>query len=165
MEKWLIWCDLNVEQDALEKIFTGFCVSVRGGTPSDKKEEYLERWLNEDVPIMISKPSIFGHGLNFQNCSNVIFAGLSDSQEAYYQAVRRCWRFGQKNIVNVYIILSDKEVVVLDNIKRKESQAEKMVEGMLFHMKEMNRETIHENPINSLEYNPRAQMIIPEWLT
>ena len=73
--------------------------------------------------VLVSKPRIAGFGMNFQHCHNMIFVGLSDSWEQYYQAVRRCWRFGQTKQVNVYIITADIEGMVIENIKRKDAQA------------------------------------------
>ena len=112
MDKWIIWCDLNDEQDLLEKMYGDKCLSIRGSTPDDKKIEYERRWREEDTPILITKASMFGHGLNWQHCSNMIFVGLSDSYEQLYQAIRRCWRLGQTKPVNVYIITSEAEGAV-----------------------------------------------------
>ena len=75
---------------------------------------------------LISKPSIAGLGMNFQSCHNMIFTGLSDSYEQFYQAVRRCWRFGQQHEVNCYVITAEQEGAVVKNIQRKEKQAQKM---------------------------------------
>jgi len=93
--------------------------------------------------VMISKPSIFGFGLNFQNCQNMAFVGLSDSYEQFYQAVRRCWRFGQKKPVHVHMITAQTEGAVVANIKRKEKDAMEMAESMVEHMKEINTASIH----------------------
>jgi DNA modification methylase len=92
--------------------------------------------------VLISKPSIAGFGLNMQVCHNMIFVGLSDSFESYYQAVRRCWRFGQKQAVDVYIITSRTEGAVVKNIQRKEADAERMAASMVQHMSAINQENI-----------------------
>jgi len=92
--------------------------------------------------VLVSKPSIFGFGLNLQICSNVAFVGLSDSYERFYQAVRRCWRFGQKNPVNAHIIISDIEGAVLSNIKRKEEDAKKMADGLIKHTQELTKQNL-----------------------
>jgi hypothetical protein len=91
---------------------------------------------------MVSKGSIFGFGLNFQHCWNVVFLGLSDSWEGYYQMVRRCWRFGQKKQVNCYIVTSSQEGAVTENIKRKEKDAAKMAEEMVNNMHELNQQEV-----------------------
>ena len=130
----LIWCDLNKESEALTKAIDG-AVEVRGSHSAEYKEEKLKGFTEGTVRKMVSKPSIAGWGMNWQHCSNVIFVGLSDSYEQYYQAVRRCWRYGQIRPVNVYIITAKTEGAVLANIKRKEKQSNEMFEGILEHMK------------------------------
>ncbi len=100
---------------------------------------------------LVSKPKIFGFGLNLQHCSNVVFVGLSDSYEQYYQAVRRCWRFGQKKEVNVHIIVSNAEGSVLNNIHRKEKQAQNMASEMIKNMKELSSDSIHYSNKNKKE--------------
>lgn len=93
--------------------------------------------------ILISKCSILGHGMNWQHCHNVAFVGLSDSWEAYYQAVRRCYRFGQMSPVDVYVITADTEGAVVANIDRKEKDAEKMAANIVEHMKESMQANMH----------------------
>lgn len=83
-------------------------------------------WLAGDRPVLISKPQICAWGINMQRCANVLFVGLSDSYEQYYQAVRRCWRFGQTEPVRVVIVASNREQAVLENVRRKEKQALEM---------------------------------------
>jgi hypothetical protein len=95
------------------------------------------------IDRLVSKPSIAGFGMNFQACHKVAFVGLSDSYEQFYQAVRRCWRFGQEHPVDVYIITSESEGAVVENIKRKEEDAMRMAEMMVEHMKDINAADIH----------------------
>ncbi len=140
-EQWLIWCDYNVEGDLMEKALVD-SVQVSGSDTILHKENSMMGFSDGSVKILISKPKIAGFGMNWQNCHNIIFLGLSDSYEKYYQAVRRCWRFGQKNEVNVHIVISDKEMTVLNNILRKEKEAEKMSENMLNHTKNFNKEIL-----------------------
>jgi superfamily II DNA or RNA helicase len=130
---YLIWCDLNSEQDLLRKLFGDSAFSIQGSDTPEHKEDAVNRWLRQERPVMISKPSMLGFGLNFQHCADMIFVGLSDSYEAFYQAVRRCWRFGQQNPVNVHTIIGSQESNVLQNVKRKEADLEKMQEGMVEH--------------------------------
>lgn len=87
-------------------------------------------FLSEKYRVIISKPKIMGFGLNFQHCSDMVFVGLSDSWEQYYQAVRRCWRFGQQNEVNVTVVTADIEGAVVENIKRKDEQSDRMMNEM-----------------------------------
>jgi hypothetical protein len=134
-EQFLIWCDLNAESSAIAKLIDG-AVEIAGSTPEAKRIDLLLGFISGKYRVLVSKPSIAGHGLNLQNCHNVIFCGLSDSFEMYYQAVRRCWRFGQKSSVNVYIITSYLEQAVVENIKRKEAAATSMAAAMIDHVRE-----------------------------
>ena len=97
---------------------------------AEAKEDAIRRWLAGERPIMISKPSIMGWGINAQHCRNVAFVGVTDSFESYYQAVRRCWRFGQKRDVHVHVFASSAEGSVVANLKRKERDALAMAESL-----------------------------------
>ena len=122
-ECWLIWCNSNYEQDAIESKLksVGFdFVSIRGSDSTQEKELRVNSWIDGNVKIMISKPSIFGFGMNFQHCRNMAFVGLSYSYEDYYQAIRRCYRFGQKREVNCYVMAADSERSILKIIQEKE---------------------------------------------
>lgn len=121
-EPWLIWCDLNIEADALRQRIPD-AVEVRGPDDPDLKTKRLLGFADGDPRILISKPSIAGHGMNYQHCARVLFVGLSDSFEQFYQAVRRCYRYGQKRPVEAHVITSDAEGAVVRNIQRKERQA------------------------------------------
>jgi superfamily II DNA helicase RecQ len=164
MDKWLIWCGLNDEQDALEKAFGSDCVSVRGGTPSHKRIELERLWREGDVPIMITKPQVFGFGMNWQHCSNMAFVGLSDSFEQVFQAVRRCYRFGQTQPVNVTMITSSREGATAENIKRKEADFRKMVSEMVQYTKEITSENIKSTERQVTEYEAGKRMTVPSWL-
>lgn len=94
--------------------------------------------------ILISKSTIFGYGLNLQHCNNILFLGLNDSFEQMYQAIRRCWRFGQKKEVNCYIVTSDREQLVVENIRRKERDSEIMMNEMRNNMESYCKENIQE---------------------
>ena len=122
---WVVWCDLNAESGALAAAIDG-AVEIRGSDDSEDKEQALKAFASGEARVLVSKPSICGWGLNWQHCNQMAFVGLSDSFEAYYQAVRRCWRFGQKRPVNVHVVSSELEGVVVANIKRKGAMAEEM---------------------------------------
>jgi len=115
----LIWCHLNVEGDLLEKSINN-AIQVSGSDTPDHKTKTMNGFSAGEVSRLISKPKIAGFGMNWQNCNQIIFTGLSDSWESFYQAVRRCWRYGQTKDVHVHIVSSDIEGGVLLNIKRKE---------------------------------------------
>lgn len=139
-EPWLIWCNLNAESEAVSDEIDD-AVEVTGGDPSEIKESRLLGFIAGEHRVLVTKPLIAGFGLNLQHCSKVAFLGLSDSYEQLYQAIRRCWRFGQKNPVDVYVITAETEGAVVRNIERKEKQAMEMMEEMVKHMKtEMQKE-------------------------
>ena len=132
---WVVWCDLNDESDALTKAIPD-AVEVRGSDDADHKEAALLAFTNGEARVIVTKPSIAGWGLNWQHCSQVMFAGLSDSYEQYYQAVRRCWRYGQKRPVDVTIVASSREQAVLENVRRKEAQAMSMFRDVVEAMRD-----------------------------
>ncbi len=129
----LVWCGLNRESELLAKSITG-AVEVKGRDKAEFKERTLLEFADGKIKALVSKPSIAGHGMNFQNCSDVFFVGLSDSFEEMYQAVRRSWRFGQKNPVTIYIITADAEQVVVTNIQKKEKEFQTMQDSMIAEM-------------------------------
>jgi hypothetical protein len=138
---WVVWCNLNAEADALARLIPD-SIEVRGADDPAVKESRLLGFSDGLYRVMISKPSIAGFGMNWQHCPNVAFVGLSDSWEAYYQAVRRCWRFGQQSPVHVHIIAAVTEGAVVANIKRKDAQAAAMAEEMVDHMHDLNAEAV-----------------------
>lgn len=125
----LIWCDTNSEADIIKEIIPDL-VEVRGSDSEEKKAERLIGFANGDIKYLLTKSSIAGYGLNFQQAHNMTFLGLNYSYESYYQAVRRMYRFGQKNEVNVNIIVADNERSILDTIHRKKQQHDKMKTSM-----------------------------------
>lgn len=130
---WVVWCDLNSESELLAKSIPD-AVEVRGSDKPEKKVAALEGFANGSIRVLVTKPSIAGFGLNWQHCANVAFTGLSDSYEQFYQAVRRCWRFGQKNPVNVRVVISEAEGEVLKNIQRKEAQMNELYDQLVANM-------------------------------
>ena len=158
-EQCLIWCDFNNESEALKKAING-SVEVKGSDKPIHKEKSLLGFANSEIKYLVSKPSIAGFGMNWQNCNNMVFCGLSDSYEMFYQAIRRCYRFGQTKEVNVHVIISEAELNVLNNIQRKESDHQKMSENMIAIMKEIMQSNIKNTTYQKVEYSPSIQMII-----
>lgn len=159
----LVWCDLNSESEMLhQQIIEN--LEIKGSDSTDYKTEAMEKFTNEEIKSLVSKPSISGWGMNWQQCHNMIFVGLSDSFEAYYQAVRRCWRFGQTKPVNVHIVISDQEGTVRDNIIRKQQQAERMTAELVKHTKAILKKDIQNSSRNTELYHANDEMIIPSWL-
>lgn len=136
-EQWLVWCGLQSESDALVKSIPG-AIEVKGSDSPENKAKELERFQDKEYRVLITKPKIAGFGMNFQNAHNMVFVGLGDSWESYYQCIRREWRFGQCKPVNVYIVLTEIEREIYDNVMRKEAMANEMKKELI---KEMN---IHE---------------------
>ena len=125
-----IWCNYNAESEALTKaIITA--KQVTGSDTSEYKEKVLLGFVDGDPKDMITKPEIAGFGLNYQHCSDVFLVGLGNSYEQYYQLLRRFWRFGQKNQVNAYVIVSNMDGAIVDNIRRKEQQAATMFDEIV----------------------------------
>jgi hypothetical protein len=162
-DPWLVWCDLNAEGDALEDAITS-AVQIAGSDTNDFKERTMLDFADGNVPVLVSKPSICGYGMNFQVCPNMAFVGLSDSYEMYYQAKKRIDRYGQTKEVHIHIITSELESSVLKNIQRKEKDAQRMADEMVQHMQVYNTESVHGTTRKIDAYNPRKQMIIPNWL-
>lgn len=161
--QWLVWCDLNDESSKLKTLIPG-AVEIRGSdTPQDKADR-LRDFTDGSIRVLVTKPSIAGFGLNWQGCHNMIFVGLSDSYEMMYQAIRRCYRFGQVNTVNVHIVTSTAEGAVRENIERKERQRADMTAEMVRHTKEILRKEIRGTTRDVIEYNPQVEMKIPAWL-
>lgn len=150
-EPWVIWCNLNDESSALADAIPG-AVEVRGSDAPEDKEAALLGFTDGSFRVLITKPSIAGHGMNWQHCRNVAFVGLSDSWEQYYQAVRRCWRFGQERDVNVHIYTAETEGAVVANIRRKEADASVMADEMTAHMRDLNRENVQGMVREQTEY-------------
>lgn len=163
-DAWLVWCDMNDESSTLHRIIDN-SFEVRGSDSNAHKEEGLVGFQTGIVKRLVSKPSIAGLGLNLQNCHNMIFVGLSDSYEMLYQAIRRCWRFGQDNAVNVYIVTSESEGAVRDNINRKDEQCKNMIAEMVSHTKDILEKEIRQTFRMTEPYEPDVCMEIPEWLT
>ena len=150
----IVWCHLNDEGDELQRVIPD-AVQVSGGDSDDRKEERLKAFAEGRARVLITKPKIGAWGLNFQHCNHVTFFP-SHSFEQYYQAVRRCWRFGQKRAVKVDIVTTEGERGVMSNLQRKAEQADAMFSRLV---DEMNH-AMHIERSN----NMTKKMEVPEWL-
>lgn len=162
-EQVLVWCDLNSESEALSEAING-AVEVRGSQSPDYKENAMNGFTDGVNRVLVSKPSIAGWGMNWQQCNTMIFVGLSDSFEAYYQAVRRCWRFGQKRPVTVYIIISEAEGCVKQNIERKQADAQRMTKELVKFTKDILSAEIRHTTRMIENYITTERMDIPAWI-
>jgi len=145
---------MNDEGDRIEELIPD-SVQVSGNDDDDEKEAKFERFLSGEARVLITKPKIGAWGLNFQNCNRVVYFP-SHSYEQYYQAVRRCWRFGQTKPVSVSIVATEGERRVMDNLKRKAESASSMFDNLV---KEMN----HAVSIDRRD-DYTNNMEIPKWL-
>lgn len=133
-EPWVLWCGLNDEADALHKALPG-SVNVTGSWSPEDKADALLGFADGRIKHLIVKPSIAAFGLNWQHCARMAFVGLSDSYEAYYQAIRRCYRYGQTRRVHAHIVLSDMEGQIAANVARKEREAVAVIDQLVREMR------------------------------
>jgi DNA modification methylase len=129
--QWIIWAGLQSETDALRGWIARGAREVKGDDSQEQKITDLQDFQDGEYNILITKAKICGFGMNFQNAHNMIFFGLNDSWESYYQCIRREWRYGQKHPVNVFIIMSAAEQEIWINVKRKERVAKLMTSELL----------------------------------
>ncbi len=131
-EPAIVWCHLDAESSELARNIPG-SVEVSGKHSDDEKESRFERFLSGEARVLVTKPKIGAWGLNFQHCAHVVYFP-SHSFEQYYQAVRRCWRFGQTRPVTVDVIYTTGQARVLENLERKAEQAEAMFGNLVSEM-------------------------------
>jgi superfamily II DNA or RNA helicase len=131
---WILWCGLNSEADALADAIPG-AVNVHGSLEPDEKARLLLGFADGEFDVLITKPSIASQGLNYQHCNRMAFVGLGDSYEQYYQAIRRCYRYGQTEIVRAHVIVSDIESQIAANVARKERQANQITTELVAEMR------------------------------
>lgn len=128
-ESWLIWCELNSESEDVTRAIPG-SVEITGSMPNHEKAQKMLDFASGKIKVLVTKPKIAGFGMNWQVCHNVVFVGVSFSFESYYQAVRRCWRFGQDHEVDCHIILCNNEGKVFAAVEEKEKKYRAMTLGM-----------------------------------
>jgi hypothetical protein len=153
--QWLVWCGLNDEGRLLAQALGEECPDVALVEGADDPLAKIAReraWRAGTVRTLISKPSIFGFGMNWQHCRQMLFLGLGDSWEQYFQAIRRCWRFGQTQPVDVVIVTSEAEARVVENVWRKERDSERIAEGVVEHMREFEAAAVLEHGNGSPAY-------------
>ena len=160
---WIVWCNLNEEGSVLNKLIKD-SVEVAGRHSDEYKENNMLDFADNKIKCLITKPSIAGFGMNWQNCSNIAFMGLNDSWEQFYQAIRRSWRFGQKNEVNVNIVMGDNEVTVLNNIFLKENKFQDMFSALSLHMSKFMKENLFGKEDKKPFYNPDKEMLLPKFM-
>lgn len=162
-EPVIIWCHLNAESEQLTAAIPD-AVEIKGADKPERKEQGLINFTRGDTRSLVTKPSIAGFGLNWQHCNTVVFAGLTDSFEEFYQAIRRCHRFGQQRSVTVHCFLSSAERNVIENLQRKEQQhkdlSASLREYMNVHMQKEVVGTLREYD----SHDTRETVKLPEFL-
>ena len=156
-EHWTVWCETNYEQDELFKVLPG-CIDVRGAQSPEKKAEGLLRFA-DDGGVLVTKPKIAGMGLNYQHCARVAFVGGSYSYEAFYQAVRRSYRFGQTRPVDCHVFMAATETVMWNVINRKAADHEAM-KAQMFATSRL----AAARSAALIEYHPAHDGRVPAWL-
>lgn len=159
----VIWCNLNDESAMLASRIEG-SAEVTGSMDDKKKEDVLRQFAKGNIRVLITKPKICGFGMNWQHCNHTIFVGLNDSFEQIYQAIRRFYRFGQKKEVHAHFIASEIEGAILKNIKRKEQQAQHMMDSMVAHMKDLSAVNVRGAVRDTMNYQPLEKMELPKWI-
>ena len=150
----VVWCHLNAEGDLLERLIPG-CVQVSGDDPLEEKEAKLTAFSRGEVRVLVTKPRIGGWGLNWQHCAHAVYCP-SHSFEQYYQAIRRCWRFGQSRPVVVDVVTTDAGMATMKNLQRKAVQSDRMFAALVRHM--ANALTIHRT------LPGRQSPVSPSWM-
>ena len=128
-ETFIVWVNQNAEEKAVLKLIPD-AVSVNGSEKPHIKKKKLLGFANGDFRVLVTKKKIAQFGLNYQHCHNQVFAALDFSFEGLYQAIRRSYRFGQKNDVNIYLITTDTMENVVKSINKKQKQFEEMQNEM-----------------------------------
>jgi superfamily II DNA/RNA helicase len=157
-EQWVIWCETDYDADAIMALLPE-AVEVRGSMKPEVKEQRLMAFTDGIIKILVTKASIAGFGLNWQNCARTAFVGLSFSYEQYYQAIRRFYRFGQKREVHCHIAIADTELPIWKIVERKALEHETMKREMNEAMK---REVITREV--KVDYNPTIELKLPSFL-
>lgn len=159
-EPWIIWCDTNYESDALKSAIPS-AIEIRGSQSADEKEKKIEAFSTGNAKHIIGKPSMIGFGLDWSHCARMAFVGRSYSYETFYQAVRRCWRFGQTRTVKVHIIVAEGEGEIGRVIDRKSGDHSKMKTAM----REAMRRATEQSAQTKTPYQPKRKTEFPEWLS
>lgn len=164
-DNWLVWCDTDYEADALlSAIKEPSLYEVRGSQKESEKERRLSAFTNGEVRVLISKPEIAGLGLNFQHCHNMAFVGLSFSFERFFQAVHRCWRFGQKHPVNMHVVSTESESRIDKTVSRKEDSFKHMQRSMADCMRDFQIEGLRGD-LTRDTYKAENKIQIPSWMS
>jgi hypothetical protein len=158
IDPWIVWCESNQESEMLSKSIPD-AVEVKGSDDADKKEQRIMAFTNGNARVIVSKSSICGFGMNWQHCRNMAFVSVSYSYEKFYQAVRRSWRFGQTQEVNVHVVIAESEINVWKTVMEKSTDHEAMKDHMKYAVFAKGQSSVVKS-----YYNPNHKAKLPEWL-
>lgn len=158
-DAWIFWVDTDYEADALKRVLPD-AIEVRGSMSIDEKEDRLAAFESGKAKHLIAKPAMCGYGLDWSHCSHMAFVGRSYSYETWYQAVRRCWRFGQKKPVKVHLIVAEGEAEIGRILDRKADDHAKMKTAM----REAMRRAVGKSSVVKVAYNPTHKAKLPSWI-
>jgi hypothetical protein len=159
-ESRILWCDTNYEAEAILHAVPS-AHEISGSMDIDEKEERLAAFESGQIKHLVAKPSMCGFGLDWSHCARMAFVGRSYSYETYYQAVRRCWRFGQKRTVKVDLVIAEGEDTISRVIDRKSAGHAKMKTAM----REAMRRAKDGRTITKTIYDPKHEGSAPSWLS
>lgn len=158
-EPWTIWVETDYDAEAVLEAVPG-AIEVRGSMSAEDKEARLSAFTSGEIRVLVTKASIAGFGLNWQHCARTVFAGMSFSYEAFYQAVRRHWRFRQTRPVDCHVVVADTEAAIWDVVSRKAGDHDAMKREMTAAMARA-----HRSETRFLTYNPNQRTALPAWLS
>ncbi len=150
-DQWIIWAGLDAESKGAKRLLPD-AVEVCGGDSPDYKARSFEDFQDGKSKILITKSKIGGFGMNFQNAHNMAFLGLNDSWESFYQAVRREWRYGQSQPVDVHIIMSDVEAEIYQNVMRKDAMAKRLRTKLIEQIRKYERRELGMSDSLTIDY-------------
>jgi hypothetical protein len=163
-EQFIVWCYLNDEANMMHKLIPG-AINVQGSDSTLFKAETFRDFKHEKFRVLVTKPKIAGFGMNFQQSHNMVFVGLNDSMEAFYQCIRRQWRFMQTHQVNVYIVLAKIQRAILQNVRRKEEQMKIMQQKLINNSRQYALEELGKVTNKAqFVYNPQIKFQLPEFM-
>lgn len=158
-ESRILWCDTDYEADAIKSAVSG-ALEIRGSMSIEEKEERLAAFADGQILHLIAKPSMCGFGLDWSHCARMAFVGRSYSYETWYQAVRRCLRFGQKREVIVDLVVAEGEETIGRAIARKESDHS----DMKVNMRSAMARAMTARRVTKVAYDPQCKGKLPRWL-
>lgn len=161
-EQWLVWCELNDESTTIAGMVHDAC-EVAGSTPHDDKRDLMLGFARGDVRVLVTKPKIAGFGMNWQRCARQVFVAPTHSYEQWYQAVRRCWRFGQTRAVDVWMMQTTADGAVTRNLERKARQADQMAAEMAANVRDHQMMAMRSTR-PGFEDDHNQTMGVPSWI-